>query len=425
MMLNDFVPLTVDADEGGAEPSTKRSKGKGSPKQRHGKHDKDDRKRKKHRNARQGEGQHQDRRHKKRDAKHKDQQGDDEDDPYPWCTRKYSKIPSIALHQEIVDFHKYMEPMKEEVTLRRAFVDRVKEVILGLWPKAEVTVFGSFNTGLYLPTSDIDVVVFGDWAVPPLQTLARALRQVNIPDKMEVIAKARVPIVKFRDKVTNLWMDISFNQPSGPQDSINVKKWKTQYRGLVPLVLIIKQFLLQRGLNEPFSGGIGSYAVFLLVMSFLQRRPLTSPTPNFGVLLIEFFELYGLHFNFYDVGISVRGTGKYFPKTGRWSGRRQREIMSIENPRDPSHDVTGNAFATPMIREAFQHAYFVLTSNMHEKRPKKYQRPQSLLGQIVQVDQDTTTYRQWVKQFVVDEHGPVNDETATVEEAEEEIMVLE
>ena len=35
--------------------------------------------------------------------------------------------------------------------------------------------------------------------------------------------RSQVPIVKFRDKMSNLWMDISFNQPSGPQDSINVK----------------------------------------------------------------------------------------------------------------------------------------------------------------------------------------------------------
>ena len=43
-----------------------------------------------------------------------------------------------SLHQEILDFHTYMRPMKEEVTLRLAFMDRVREIILSLWPKAEV-----------------------------------------------------------------------------------------------------------------------------------------------------------------------------------------------------------------------------------------------------------------------------------------------
>lgn len=33
---------------------------------------------------------------------------------------------------------------------------------MALWPQARVEVFGSFRTGLYLPTSDIDLVVIGE-----------------------------------------------------------------------------------------------------------------------------------------------------------------------------------------------------------------------------------------------------------------------
>jgi len=32
----------------------------------------------------------------------------------------------------------------------------------------------------------------------------------------------------------------------------------------------LKQFLLQRDLNEVFTGGIGSYSLFLMAVSFLQ-----------------------------------------------------------------------------------------------------------------------------------------------------------
>ena len=52
------------------------------------------------------------------------------------------------------------------------------------------------------------------------------------------------------------------------------------------------------------------------------------------------------------------------------------------------------------IREAFQHAFHVLTSVTHEKRPRRFSKPASILGQIVQVDTDTTAYRQWAKQFI-------------------------
>lgn len=39
---------------------------------------------------------------------------------------------------------------------------------------------------------------------------------------------------------------------------------------LPKLVLVLKQFLLQRDLNEVFTGGISSYSLILLTVSFLQ-----------------------------------------------------------------------------------------------------------------------------------------------------------
>lgn len=43
-----------------------------------------------------------------------------------------------------------------------------------------------------------------------------------------------------------------------------------EMKPLRPLVLVIKQFLAQRNLNEVFTGGLGSYGILLMVYSFLQ-----------------------------------------------------------------------------------------------------------------------------------------------------------
>jgi len=45
-----------------------------------------------------------------------------------------------------------MSPTKEEQKMRETVVEQIKKVILALYPKATVEVFGSFRTGLYLPT---------------------------------------------------------------------------------------------------------------------------------------------------------------------------------------------------------------------------------------------------------------------------------
>lgn len=43
-----------------------------------------------------------------------------------------------------------------------------------------------------------------------------------------------------------------------------------KYTLLPYLILVLKQFLLQRDLNEVFTGGISSYSLILMAISFLQ-----------------------------------------------------------------------------------------------------------------------------------------------------------
>lgn len=58
----------------------------------------------------------------------------------------------FRLHEEIEDFFRYMCPSVEEHSLRCRVVERIKNVIHELWSDSKVEIFGSFRTGLYLPT---------------------------------------------------------------------------------------------------------------------------------------------------------------------------------------------------------------------------------------------------------------------------------
>lgn len=59
------------------------------------------------------------------------------------------------LHQEIEQFYGHMIPTSTEHATRMDVVTRIETAVLSLWPNSRVEVFGSFRTGLYLPTSDI------------------------------------------------------------------------------------------------------------------------------------------------------------------------------------------------------------------------------------------------------------------------------
>ena len=70
-------------------------------------------------------------------------------------------------------------------------------------------------------------------------------------------------------------LDLSLDGPShrGIATCALVRRMIQNYPGqLVPLVRVLKQWLLGLGLNDPYSGGLSSYGLVLMVVSFLQQH---------------------------------------------------------------------------------------------------------------------------------------------------------
>ncbi|TNN66956.1 Non-canonical poly(A) RNA polymerase PAPD7 [Liparis tanakae] len=112
--------------------------------------------------------------------------------------------------------------------------------------------------------SDIDLVVFGKWERPPLQELEQALRRHNVaePFSIKVLDKATETEVK---------VDISFNMETGVKAASFIKDY------------------VKRDLNEVFTGGISSYSLILMAISFLQGTTLavarTAPCTTLGRII--------------------------------------------------------------------------------------------------------------------------------------------
>lgn len=180
-----------------------------------------------------------------------------------------------------------------------------------------------------------------------LYALANTLKRSGITSKVTVIARAKVPIVKFVTAHGRINVDISVNQQNGIISGSIINGFlKDMQAGdslaLRSLVLITKAFLSQRSMNEVYTGGLGSYSIVCMAISFLQmhpkiRRGEIDPDKNLGVLVMDFFELYGCYFNYEETGISVRNGGYYFQKKQRgWIDYQKGGLISIEDPADPS-----------------------------------------------------------------------------------------
>ncbi|TPX51120.1 hypothetical protein SeLEV6574_g00483 [Synchytrium endobioticum] len=294
----------------------------------------------------------------------------------PWVPlhKVYPRHPMEALKEEINDFTAFMMPTVAEHSMRRLCIDRIAATVRRVWPLAEVRVFGSFETKLYLPSSDLDLVVLYDKASVPrsLHTLANALRQDRAYDSITVISKAKVPIIKLTDLVTQYKVDISFNTTNGLASAEIIKDFgKDPQCGAAfkSLILLLKQFLVQRNLNEPYMGGLGSYALSTMIAAFLKLHPklaagLMKSEDNIGPLFLEFFEFYGRFLYNKNVGVAVH------VQYGAWLFRRaekgwhptNQESISIVDPQDSENDIGRQTFAYRIVRAEFYRAFLRITS---------------------------------------------------------------
>ena len=211
--------------------------------------------------------------------------------------------------------------------MRSDLLQRLQNFISSWKPGCKVYCFGSFAAGLYLPSADMDVVVVSNqFARGGMPTVCQAQGQMFSLSShlertgmahfgsVEVIARAKVPLVKFVDKLTDLRVDMSFENMTGIVANDTFQLWKAQFPAMPIIVTIIKQFLMMRGLNEVVNGGIGGFTVTCLVTSLLQNMPRLQmkeflPENNLGEMLLEFLDYYGNQFDYARTVIRMNPPG--------------------------------------------------------------------------------------------------------------------
>ncbi|OBZ65685.1 Poly(A) RNA polymerase cid14 [Grifola frondosa] len=331
---------------------------------------------------------------------------------------------SEMLHREVEAFVEYVSPTPVEDEVRSLIVALVSRAVTREYPDAQVLPFGSYETKLYLPIGDIDLVIYSQSMaysdkVSVLHSLANTIKRAGITDRVTIIAKAKVPIVKFVTTHGRFSVDISINQGNGVTAGKMIKLFLAELPALRSLVLIIKSFLSQRSMNEVFTGGLGSYSIVCLAISFLQmhpkiRRGEIDPSKNLGVLVMEFFELYGCHFNYHEVGISLRDGGTYFNKRKRgWMDYGQPKLLSIEDPGDMTNDISRGSYGIAKVRMTLAGAYGIMTAAAYLQagvisarregrtvhlRDTENPEDRSILASVMGVTQETINHRKLVQE---------------------------
>lgn len=277
------------------------------------------------------------------------------------------------LNQELYNFYHLLSPHSEEIKIRNFLTKKMKDFIAEALPKFKFESFGSSECKLYLPSSDIDILLVNEEKdVVPNKTLTHLgnlLRNnCDFIDQTYVIhiRTARVPILKCRDRFFGFEFDIIVNKVDGMKQAKYIHDKITELPFLKPLCIILKYFLKSRNLNDSKNGGLCSYAQFLLILHFVQLHPVVQqenfidPLKNLGVILLDFFQFYGFDFPYEGVTLSFTD---YMYKKQTISNA----IISIEDPVNTNHDVGDNCSNMHTIKDVFQHAYKIMTIALSDR----------------------------------------------------------
>jgi len=214
------------------------------------------------------------------------------------------------LDQEILDFSEHclegIETYHKAIEQIRRCVQQVATQCFG-YP-VRLDVFGSFATGLAVPGhSDVDLVLSpcedqgGINNALLCNILGRALRQHTWVTDIKVLDRAKMPVIKLEtcNDARVLKVDITINSHvhAGLATVAFVNALCAHYSALRPLTLTLKRFLAVRGLSDPFTGGLGSYALVLMIVASLNRSIESGKSKSLAILLLDFLELYGKNFD--------------------------------------------------------------------------------------------------------------------------------
>uniref|UniRef100_A0A2I3MIJ5 polynucleotide adenylyltransferase n=1 Tax=Papio anubis TaxID=9555 RepID=A0A2I3MIJ5_PAPAN len=87
------------------------------------------------------------------------------------------------------------------------------------------------------------------------------------------LIRAKVPIVKFRDKVSCVEFDLNVNNVVGIRNTFLLRTYAYLENRVRPLVLVIKKWASHHQINDASRGTLSSYSLVLMVLHYLQTLP--------------------------------------------------------------------------------------------------------------------------------------------------------
>ena len=248
----------------------------------------------------------------------------------------------------------------------------IKKVYDNIINDYTINIYGSFITGLMIEASDIDIRIkinkcnkndFEKYFI----SLSNELKEANKFENIIPISTASVPVIKLliniekfingindlekdfmklrqlnlfknylfdKKELLQTKIDITFiindtdnnknelyNDNKSDKLNVNInnnkeissvlyiKEQMKEYPEIKPVLKLLKRYFYTKKMNSSFEGGLSSYNLFLLILSFAKYQKIFNSNQNkainLGIFLVQFLELFGKFFDFRNYLINI------------------------------------------------------------------------------------------------------------------------
>mmetsp|Transcript_9766 Transcript_9766/g.17575 ORF Transcript_9766/g.17575 Transcript_9766/m.17575 type:complete len:1197 (-) Transcript_9766:45-3635(-) len=125
-----------------------------------------------------------------------------------------------------------------------------------------------------------------------LQSLTRQLRRSSFTNTIECRSKARVPIINCGTR-TGFEGDIAIGGHNGVDTSNYAMDQVNRFSSFASIVILLKILMAQQGFDKPFTGGLGSYKLYVLVAFHMERHIANGGSDRPSEVLISLLFRYG------------------------------------------------------------------------------------------------------------------------------------
>ena len=272
-----------------------------------------------------------------------------------------SKIkPRGTKDEYLLAFLWWLSPTRHESDVRLSLYQQCLACLQAVDHSVKIKIFGSFMYGVGTPLSDLDMNI--TTTHPQLRSvrgLSAILQRTHAFYDFKVLRAAKVPIVKCKHKQTGVSLDFTINNESGDKTGQCAKRLLDSHPASRAIVVFVKYVLRAKGLMDVSQGGISSFALCLLAVSFLQTAPESS---SFVETLVGFLYHYGYAFVHASMGININAAHSTAKPADVAA-----EVLYVLDPTNASNNVTKACRLFSKIQNAFRDMHKSLRSFLRQK----------------------------------------------------------